>query len=553
MEEKPKKKLHLTRKQFIIGIVAICGIALIIESVLLIRTFAKRQEKGKSDGNNSALKKVAAEVKKPESYTRKIYIAGSKGEKELTSIKSVEYDSDGRLCREYYRGVTYYQGNPYVEWWTTNIEYYYDESDRVVLEDWNEIIDWPRKNETHETKRKISYTYKDGNPSEVFIRSVDENGILVYTVEEKYNDAGVCISRIKQEFFNGTSYKTEDIAYNDRGDILTADYIRVTSDGKVWETEKDQYSYYASGIRKTLLEQQYDGAGLLKKSLECSYNEYGAEISRTVLYRGEWRQNFVYDENERKVTPISEDGIKYYGIKYYDETGRIVLERRYDGDTEYFYPGETAKAAIRRTSKSGEKSREILYDAEGRIVQENSIEPEGKTEIYFDWNYMDPKMPRKNVLKRTKYKDGRLVQKTLYLVHPVAESEKEEWCWSYGVLKSCRHNAVHNGVLCDIMLPRDICEDYLSPYGQYHLEKYLDVKYSADTGRWETVLEAETDLRGEIRSVWVSDSQWDEVHEWEYDDHGNQIRAESRRADSIIETIICEYTYYTASPEAENR
>ena len=120
--ENEKKSFRLSRKQFIIGIVAICGIALIIECVLLIRTFAKRQEKGKGDGNNSALKKVAAEAKKPESYTRKIYMAGSKGEKELTSIKSVEYDSDGRLCREYYRGVTYYQGNPYVEWCTRGLE-----------------------------------------------------------------------------------------------------------------------------------------------------------------------------------------------------------------------------------------------------------------------------------------------------------------------------------------------------------------------------------------------------------------------------------------------
>ena len=41
--QQSKKKLHLTKKQFIIGIAAVCGIALIIEAVLLVKMFTKKE------------------------------------------------------------------------------------------------------------------------------------------------------------------------------------------------------------------------------------------------------------------------------------------------------------------------------------------------------------------------------------------------------------------------------------------------------------------------------------------------------------------------------
>ena len=68
MQEKAKKKLHLTKKQFIIAIAAVCGIALIIEAVLLVRMLSKRQEKGNGEENTPTPTESVVTEKKIDSF-----------------------------------------------------------------------------------------------------------------------------------------------------------------------------------------------------------------------------------------------------------------------------------------------------------------------------------------------------------------------------------------------------------------------------------------------------------------------------------------------------
>ena len=227
MEEKSGRKLYLTKKQFIIGIAVVCGIALIIEAVLLVRVFAKKQ-KGKSDGNTHT-SADAAEEKKPESYIRKVYVAYGNGEEKLDSIEQYDYDSEGRLSHEYTWEVNSYRGNPYIVEVSEEVYYSYDEQSRLIREDREKIENYITLKERYEQKRIVSYEYKEGEQLEVFIQSAGENGNPDYTAEEKYNDAGICIARTKYVYFNGTPKKTEEITYKDEVEKLLA---RARSEGK---------------------------------------------------------------------------------------------------------------------------------------------------------------------------------------------------------------------------------------------------------------------------------------------------------------------------------
>ena len=199
MQEKAKKKLHLTKKQFIIGIVAICGIALIIEAVLLVRMLTKNREKEKGIGDGKEQDPAMTEVsakENPESFIRKVYKQeGSDGEEALDSIEQFDYDSDGQLCHEYKWDITYYRGKPYILEESVEVYYSYDERGRLIREDREAIKNYPHPNvdARYEEKRIVSYEYKEGDPLEVFIQSADESGNPDYTVEEKYNADGICI------------------------------------------------------------------------------------------------------------------------------------------------------------------------------------------------------------------------------------------------------------------------------------------------------------------------------------------------------------------------
>ena len=89
MEEKQKKKFRLTRKQFIIGVVAICGIALIIECALLVHTFSKgKGDKKKGNAGKAGTEKRAENAAEALRYTVTTY-RYEDGKNVLTIIKKL--------------------------------------------------------------------------------------------------------------------------------------------------------------------------------------------------------------------------------------------------------------------------------------------------------------------------------------------------------------------------------------------------------------------------------------------------------------------------------
>lgn len=568
MQEKPKKKLRLTRKQFIIGIVTICGIALVIEAVLLVRMFTKNRENAK--GNEAG--------KNPESFIRKVYIQeGSDGEEELDSIEQFDYASDGQLYHEYKWDITYYRGDPYILAESVEVYYSYDKRGRLIGENRETIRNYPHPqvNSRYEEKRIVSYEYKEGEPLEVFIQSADEDGNPDYTVEEKYNDAGICIARTRYEYFGGTPEKTEEITYNDIGDILSAVYVRINKDGEIRQTDKKTYSYYESGTKKTSSEQSFDKDGLMKEWTETKYNEYGVEIVRSRLEKGDLVPVLVYDENERKSGKTShtynEDKTEEW---LFDEKGRmnkranqtsqkITDEKTADLATEeeFFYSekGE-GPTVVRTTYKRVANGRvretiETTYDSSGRILQSNTVSKDGEeTKVLYDWNYRDLSHPSRDVMRMEVYQNGNRIQETLYRVYPVVKEEQAEWCWPYGEFDRCRHNDRYNQEGCYLLSMGfcEVCEDYITSVGQYHLEPYHDEVYDPETGSRSVRIESSFDIVGRIKTLLYLEDD-NRLHIWEFDDHGNLILAEHKWNGESMETVRCEYTYYTAQPEAVGR
>ena len=90
--EKNNKKLRLTKKQFIIGVLVVCGIALIIECALLVHTFSKgKGDKKKGNAGKAGTEKRAENAAEALSYTLTTYRyeTGSRFSKRLKRSKRI--------------------------------------------------------------------------------------------------------------------------------------------------------------------------------------------------------------------------------------------------------------------------------------------------------------------------------------------------------------------------------------------------------------------------------------------------------------------------------
>ena len=212
-----KQRRRLTKKQFIIGIVAICGIALIIEGALLIRMFTKNRKKPDTEEKKPVLVGGVEPEKgrTAESYIRREYQTYSDYEPELKTVKQVEYDDNGRLYHVYLWENLYYRGPPYERQYSSEVFYSYDEHGKVLQEDWTWKNYYPRTEESYESKEQISYEYKDGDSPEVLIQTVDGNGELKSRTEEKYNEnSGIRLIKFKDKIQFATNSKYSDYVDN---------------------------------------------------------------------------------------------------------------------------------------------------------------------------------------------------------------------------------------------------------------------------------------------------------------------------------------------------
>lgn len=576
--ENAKKSFRLSRKQFIIILAAVCGIALIIEGALLIRMFAKNRKKPASEEKKPVLVGVVEPEKgrTAESYIRREYQTYGDGEPELETVKQVEYDDEGRLYHVYLWEEIRYRGPPYRIQSSVDTFYSYDNRGRILQENQRSKEYSPISGDSHEETRSTSYDYKDVTAPEVLIQTVNGNGELKSRTEEKYNENGVLIALVTYEYIDGNEIKTEDKTFDERGNVVSEILVKLYGDGKIDWTEKNKYTYYESGVRKTSVKEVYDENNLMSSLQTAHYNGYGVEISRDYFNRDGLEHVIVYDENERKSTRDTGDGKAYFNEEgefvrntsesiLFDEQGRIIRREKEDGHEiikeDYFY-SKDGKSASRRTRRvqrkyNGKESQaETVFDSNGRILQTVEVDWDGnETRIRYDWNYKDIRYISGDVLQVETYENGEKVKEALFIIRPVAEEEElREWYWSYGAsLGKCRHK-YHNeqderGAVYDY---KDICVDYVSPCGQYHLETFHTEVFDKESRIWNIVTEATFHPNGTLKSVRSREKN----SVWYFDDRGNHIRTEQVYSDGEIgEVNELEYTYYKGisgeTPEPE--
>ena len=576
MEEKPKKKLHLTKKQFIIGVLVVCGIALIIEGALLIRMFTKKKENSAAAEKEKkpSLAGAVNEETIPDSYICKVYRSFDGGERGLDSIEQTEYDSEGRLCHEYRWGKTYYRGYPYVVESSSDTYYYYDGQSRIIREEIHFKAYYPREDAVKKDERRtVSYEYKDGATPEVRTETRDENGILLESTEEKYNEQGVLITHTEYEYINGIAFKTAEMTYNDRGDVVSDTSYSIYDNGETVKTKSYRYSYYDSGAVKSALRESHDENNLVERMDAVDFCESGEMISWKYASGGEEvKTRYEYDEAERKSR--KSDGTEE---NYIDEKGRMVLKTDVgygQYEKEYFYANQNSRVPVRISGKTeyenGRKeTTEYVFDAAGRIIRTTEIDAKGtKTECEYNWSYKDIRLPAKDLLQLKEYENGVLTKETLFLVEPDTEGKKYSpysffenggGVARYGLYTSdCKHYSNHNDKNDSLDSFRQINQDYVSPRVRYHLERYSEEVYDKDAGTWSIITDATFYKNGGLRSVRHIDGGLHYL--WYFDDHGNHIGTEYSyyEAENTVDftyTQECEYTYYKGvsgeTPEPE--
>ena len=547
--ENAKKSFRLSRKQFIIILAAVCGIALIIEGSLLIRMFAKKRKSPNAEEKKPALAGVVEPEKgrTAESYIRREYQTYEGSEPKLEFIKQVEYDDEGRLCHKYLWEDIFYRGDPYEKQSSSEVFYSYDEKGRILRENWVWKDYYPTTDTAEESKEQISYEYKEEPSPEVLILVADGDGNLKSWTIEKYNENGIRTALTKYEVHDGNEIKTEDKTFNERGDVISEVLVYLDDDGKIDWKEKHEFSYYESGVSKTLSVEAYDANNLMYRLRTSHYNEYGLEISQDVFNRDGLKHVIVYDENERKST--NEDGKK----TYFDEQGRTIREEL-DMDSRFleydFFYNKDGKAAVRMTrreqsKRSGKESRvEEVYDSKGRILQKIEIDVDGKeTKTTYNWSYTDIRIPGVDVLQEQSFENGKRIEESLYLIKPVVNVEElHTWERSYATFAVWGCNHKYHGE--QDVRGRYVAftgGDYVSPYGQYHLEPIYKEVFKKKSGTWSTVTEATFYPNGMLKNV----RSLEDGYNWDFDSRGNLIKTEKRDKNGALEEEnIFEYTYY---------
>ena len=144
------RKPRLTKKQFVIAIIAVCSIALLVEGGLLVRMFYKKKQ-----AKNNPL---ADYQKGVSGYICNRYICRDDGSRKQDVVMlTVEFDEDGRVCRKclYGRG----KGNSSQR---EELSYTYDSDGRI-----------------HIITHKESGSNADDDRTSIWVYEYDERGFLV--------------------------------------------------------------------------------------------------------------------------------------------------------------------------------------------------------------------------------------------------------------------------------------------------------------------------------------------------------------------------------------
>lgn len=370
MEKKTGKKLNLTKKQFIIAIAAVCGIALIIEAALLVHTFSKEKNKEKKKGPSG----------EKEQQQNVIEISGyvattcryEDGKRILEKINTVEVDESGRLVHEHTYRSAELRGEEALS--DEDVVYTYDEQGRLIKEE-------------HTTNRQLSETekyrfeYEYGGPMNSSIpltvtkKKIDETGKKVEEEEFWYDTNDRLHIYIK--YVDGRMVIEEGLGHNKNGNLTS-----------YFTTKQDEF--YA----------EYDWA---------------AKVSSR-FYQGELVGKCYFDGEDRLIRyeEINSDGDVQYYMTYEYASGPVCTK------------------CFRRNGIDGSPVYEKFFDESGRISR--TYWYGGYFTEFFDWDYEDPELPGRKVFRCTTYDGrvetvtgaaGEVMRDFRYLIIPMDEAALE--------------------------------------------------------------------------------------------------------------------------------
>ena len=336
-QKKKETKRGLSRKQFLLGLITVCGVAIIIEAALLIRMFTKKTKK--ENPTPTPTVPVTEEVKPtatPEptpageawGYTKRSYdVLGD--ERRVMRVETHDYDMAGR------------------------------EEHRYIWEDSTSFLG-------HLTEEDYVFTY-------------DENGRILSEKKEIRNGQGAVTGALTTEY-----------TYTEGEQLSVLKKIRDTK-GTVTESEKSIYDNQG----RLLLREHYYGNGEMRCSEKRRYDDYGNLIERTLSgdYDADQALIITYDEQERK-----SERIDYYqgsvskDVWFYDGQGRPkTIEYYYEGQLIgkwlFYYDGDE-RICRKRTEfdSEGNLLDESEYDEKGLIISDK-VWIDGVLEECYEWEF----------------------------------------------------------------------------------------------------------------------------------------------------------------------
>lgn len=476
MEEKQKKKFRLTRKQFIIGIVAICGIALIIEGALLVHTFSKgKGDKKKGNAGKAGTEKRAENAAEALSYTVTTY-RYENGEQILEKVETLETDCDGRILHEHTFRATPLKGENSDE----DVVYTYDEEGRLIKE-----VHTTNQNRPDKTTFRYEYDYDyesfDGL-SLMVKRKINEEGKTVEAEGSTYDKNG---KMVNYTWTNKELFREERRTYNAMGNLIAAQTT-------------DQDGFYA----------EYDPSG---------------GVSEQFLQGRMIRRN------------------------YFDEEGRLIRSEEIgtDGDPQSYTVYEYASGPIctkstTRNAIDGSPFYEKVFDEQGRISRIYWYG--GFCTEFFDWDYEDPMLPGKKVLRCSTY-NGRLdaaiegkdelARDSRYVITPMSEvaleaerrkEDKDPSLQRYAFLKTDAY-----------VLPYVTTDGKGHEYGwELNGYNYVDYTMGFEDGFWYARAEFED---GRIKSIFFDNFTSDSIDSnqlWEYDEQERLVCVKELLPDDTV-------------------
>lgn len=366
-EKKPKRFPKVSKKTFIFLILAVCGVALIAEAILLIHAFSKN---GKDDSEKAGKNTPDAKVEEKKTtwmiarYTE--FRDGVKHKEETFS-----YDEEGRLVR-----LEYIEPGEAKDQWETNLV-----SD-VTYE---------------KSGIKVSY-HGRGMTETYFLRSIEEewNGEREFRIRQAEYD----LEYDEQGYWKRITYEQDD-----DDDIITVhgrDY-EFNADGRMakyrdWEHTKLDV---AEEITLDTVTFEYDGQGRVVR--------YVVETAPMRSYPAPGEYRIEYGEDRQKESRYV-NGVLAEEIEWiYEETGTWRNRRSYTGNREqiakeytfkmpdsYGY-AEPANISFGMYYPSDEYPYSFERDAKGRLVSVWYRDEGGEPQLKYSAEYDE--MGRVSVLR----------------------------------------------------------------------------------------------------------------------------------------------------------